>query len=385
MTRCKSASRSECAVTFTYLSLTKCKVEFYFSDSNLPSDKFLFSLVGGHENKAVPIQTIHNFKRMRHFQPFSAVVDALRESSTLNVVEVEKQETKEEATDKKDQDDTDSSTKQLCVQRKHPLPEGKSASSQSEVAKVFETAAMARSIYAKGFGVEQPTTQFDLEAFFSTYGPTNAVRLRRAGDKTFKGSVFVEFADEETARTFLEAEPKPTYHGRNLVLKSKKQYCDEKVDEINRGQIRGQSPKASSKEKERDWRERREEDRKKGFPPVNGKDHSGKKSHEKEEGISRKRGHKDLEGGDEENGAVKKVDTEGHASADKDDENIADAPAEVPKTEEEGVSRKRSNEDMDAGDEGERAAKKVDSKEVVSAVEAGTNAVDENPEAEATS
>ena len=231
-------------------------MEFYFSDSNLAQDRFLFNKVGGPTNNSVPIATIHSFKRMRHFQPLSAVVAALKDSATLDVVD----------------DDT-------ALRRKVALAaptEG--AQTQAAVEKVYEDAAMARTVYAKGFGAERATTQFDIEAWFARYGPTNQVRLRRLGDRTFKGSVFVEFDAESTAKKFLEADPTPKFEGRELVVKSKKQYCDEKVADINAGKLRPNDKRArggkhgggKGKGDDRDWRERRDEDRKGGFQNKSG-------------------------------------------------------------------------------------------------------------------
>lgn len=61
------------------------QVEFYFSDSNLAIDNFLLKHVDGSNNIPVPIKLIHNFTRMRRFQPYSAVVAALRDSKVLDV------------------------------------------------------------------------------------------------------------------------------------------------------------------------------------------------------------------------------------------------------------------------------------------------------------
>ena len=253
------------------------QVEFYFSDSNLLTDKFLFTKVEGHENMPVPISTIHSFKRMRHFQPLSAVVAALKESTVLNVVE----------------DDT-------AIQRKTPLPEGLVGKPMVEIQKVHEDKSMARSIYAKGFGEEQPSTQFDVEAFFARHGSTNSVRLRRTYLGTFKGSVFVEFDSEETQNAFLALNPKPQWQGKDLQIKSKKQYCDEKVDDIAAGLVRpnendgpyhkggpewagrGRDRRGEKGDRrdrddkdDRDWRVRREEDSKSGFKDRHGGKHKG--------------------------------------------------------------------------------------------------------------
>lgn len=232
------------------------QVEFYFSDSNLPTDKFLLSKVGGSTNNAVPLELLHTFKRMRRFQPFSAIVEALKSSESLDLIE----------------NDT-------CIRRKTPLPESVTSQHDPSVAKVFEDKAMSRSVYAKGFGKEEPSTQFDIEAFFAPYGPTNAIRLRRAADKAFKGSVFVEFESEEKQKAFLDLDPKPQWKGQDLLIKSKKQYCDEKVAEIEAGRVRSNRPRGGGHRgrgrgrggggggggDRRDWRQRRAEDQKKGF------------------------------------------------------------------------------------------------------------------------
>ena len=159
---------------------------------------------------------------------------------------------------------------------------------------------MARSVYAKGFGEEQPSSQFDIEAFFAQHGSTNSVRLRRTFDGTFKGSVFVEFDSEETQKAFLALDPKPKWQGNNLQTKSKKQYCDDKVDDIAAGLVRPNEENSShhkgdrdggrdrrgenggrrdrdgrDDKDDRDWRVRREEDRKSGFKDRNGGKHKG--------------------------------------------------------------------------------------------------------------
>ena len=172
-------------------------------------DKFLLSKVGGSANRPVPVSLVHSFKRMRRFQPPSAVVEALKSSETLQV--------------------TDNGT---AVVRKVPLPDSVTDSNTPSMAKVFQDKAMGRSIYAKGFGPEEASTQFDIEAFFASLAPTNAIRLRRDHDKIFKGSVFVEFDSEETQKKFLASDPKPKWKGKDLLIKSKKDYCEEKSREI---------------------------------------------------------------------------------------------------------------------------------------------------------
>lgn len=218
-------------------------------------DKFLLSQVGGSKNLAVDLKIIHSFKRMRHFQPFSAIVSALKESTFLEL--------------------TDDDTK---VKRKEALPEIVDPEKiDPDSIKVFEDRALPRSVYVKGFGEEDSKTQLDIEDFFAPYGPYNAIRLRRAHDKVFKGSVFVEFDSEETQKKFLDLDPKPKYNGKDLQIMSKRAYCDKKVEDIKSGKIKGngrdhhrgrggyQNKRKRDDEDDRDWRERREDDRKNGL------------------------------------------------------------------------------------------------------------------------
>ena len=124
----------------------------------------------------------------------------------------------------------------------------------------------------KGFGQETPTTQFDIEAFFASYGPTNAIRLRRDPWGTFKTSVFVEFADDATQEAFMALEPKPTWKGKELMWKSKKAYVEDKAADMAAGRIK--PPPSYGNKRGRadqdDWKKRREEDQKRGFKEDGG-------------------------------------------------------------------------------------------------------------------
>ncbi|OHX00386.1 RNA-binding la domain protein [Colletotrichum incanum] len=227
------------------------QVEFYLSDSNLPHDKYLWELTGGFENKPIPLKTITNFKRMRRFQPYSAVVAALKESTQVNIAGEEGEET---------------------IQRKQAYTPGSDKYN-------------ARCVYVKGFGDEEPSTQFDLEAFFTQFGPINAVRLRRTNEKLFKGSVFVEFPDEEAAQKFVALDPKPKWKDHDLKIMPKIDYVREKSALINAGKLepntsrrffegkegndrggrgRGRGGRGGNFGKD-DWKQRRDHDQKNGF------------------------------------------------------------------------------------------------------------------------
>lgn len=156
----------------------------------------------------MPISLLHGFKRMRRFQPFSAVVAALKESETLDVIEGDELRRK--------------------VAWKKPDTEGNELTDPT----------IPSSIYAKGFGDEEAATQFDVENFFAPYGPINSVRLRRKmPSREFKGSVFVEFETVEGQREFLELEDKPKWKGGELQFMSKREYCEGKLKDIEAGKI----------------------------------------------------------------------------------------------------------------------------------------------------
>jgi lupus La protein len=181
------------------------KVEFYLGDANLPTDTFLWNETGGATNNPVTIKKIHAFNRMKRFPDFDVVVAALKESKFLDVVEHKGEE---------------------CVKRKVAYDPDTPRSK-----------ADGRSVYVKGFGDEEPSSQFDIENFFLTYGATRQVRLRRTEEKLFKGSVFVEWEDDETQQKFLALDPKPEWRGNPLKIMPKKAYMAEKEDEIKDGKM----------------------------------------------------------------------------------------------------------------------------------------------------
>ncbi|KAL5520353.1 hypothetical protein ACEPAG_9577 [Sanghuangporus baumii] len=173
------------------------QIEFYFSDSNLPYDRFMWTLHTANAEHWVPIKQVASFKRMREFQQFGHdwLVSALRTSLELEVDEAA-----------------------VNVRRRTEVKEPKGQ--------------WERSIYAKGFGSEYPGLQKDLEKYFNAYGRVNAVRMRRKYEtKEFKGSVFAEFADLSTVERFLNLDPKPKWKDTELLTMSKEAYCDMKIKE----------------------------------------------------------------------------------------------------------------------------------------------------------
>ena len=190
---------------------------------------------------------------MRRFQPLSAIVDAIKTKSTmLNIV------------------DDDS-----AIQRKEPLPDEYADGDFNRIPSVYEDKSMAKSVYAKGFGEENRDTQLAIEEFFKPYGPVTAVRLRRAYDKVFKGSVFVEFDTEDRQKAFLALETKPKWSDdQELKIMSKKGYCDMKRDEMQKD--KEENPDKYVQIANGDWKLRREHDQKNGFPDRRGRGRGGR-------------------------------------------------------------------------------------------------------------
>lgn len=160
---------------------------------------------------------------MRRFKPYSAIVEALRDSEDLVVV-----------------DDGDfSGTGNEAVKRKEPIAVPKREKddkyppdAEELYERLFKSSVnnLDASIYVKGFGEEEQAGQIALEQFFKPYGSV-MVRKRRADDKSWKGSIFVEFESEESQQQFLALDPKPKYNGNELTVMSKKEYSEMKCKE----------------------------------------------------------------------------------------------------------------------------------------------------------
>ncbi|KAF1838957.1 hypothetical protein BDW02DRAFT_564559 [Decorospora gaudefroyi] len=202
----------------------RAQMEFYFSAQNLATDKHMFEVLEGPKNKPVPIHHICTFKRMRRFKPYSAVVAALRDSEDLVVVD----------------DGEYNKPGSEAIKRKEPLvvpsndgDEQKSPTTEELFYRLKNGSSnnMETSVYVKGFGKEEDAGQIALEKFFRPYGAV-MVRKRRADDNAWKGSVFVEFDNEESQKQFLALDPTPQFNGNELVTMGKKEYilmkCKEK-------------------------------------------------------------------------------------------------------------------------------------------------------------
>lgn len=148
------------------ISRIRRQVEYYFSDSNLPRDRFLLAKMDENEGSWVDIEVLLTFNKMKAIgASVDEVVVALDSS---DFIEVNKSERR--------------------LRRTTPVPDSQEWH--------------GRSLYAKGWIATDPEPSIQaVETLFAPYGKVTSVRIRRWGDESgsrhFKGSVFVEFENAE--------------------------------------------------------------------------------------------------------------------------------------------------------------------------------------------
>ena len=149
------------------------QVEFYFSDANLPRDRFLQEEIKKNDEGWISLSVIASFKRMQNLSTDLEVIAAAVETSSLLEVSEDK----------------------LFIRRKDALPE-------------HSIDNMKTSLMIRGFPADCTLEQ--LEEFFAGIVSNgsdgiSAIRLRRhPKTKAFKGSVFLHLNSEEEALRIAE-------------------------------------------------------------------------------------------------------------------------------------------------------------------------------------
>ncbi|KNC53125.1 sjogren syndrome antigen B [Thecamonas trahens ATCC 50062] len=166
------------------------QIEFYFSDSNLPRDKYLLNLTAQNSDGFVPLEELAKFKRVQQMGlDNEALAAALGESDALVVSDDGKN-----------------------VRRAQPLP--------------AKLDIDERSIYAKGFVRDgEVTTIESITELFAEHGKVLSVRLRRTPQThLFKGSAFVEFATVDEAKAIIAKEIRAAPELEPLAMEMKLDY-----------------------------------------------------------------------------------------------------------------------------------------------------------------
>ncbi|CCF59343.1 hypothetical protein KAFR_0G03110 [Kazachstania africana CBS 2517] len=181
-------------IEFTPETRREClkQVEFYFSEFNLPYDKFLRSIVNKN-NGWVPISTIVTFNRMKKYRPVETVVEVLKESKILMVSE-----------------DGEN------VKRREALVIDKDLQN-------------LKKIIVMGFPTDKENMQEILEKWFDdvSSGSITQVRLRRERGKKFNGDVIIDFKSVEDCNAFYDKYPEAdplTFEEKKLSLVKKKDF-----------------------------------------------------------------------------------------------------------------------------------------------------------------
>ncbi|GAB0087292.1 LA [Sergentomyia squamirostris] len=185
------------------------QVEYYFGDTNMVRDKFLQEQIAKDAEGWVTLTCLLTFKRLAALSTDPEVVCKALDKSTEMLVEVSKDRTK--------------------VRRhpENPLPE-----QNEETRKEIQS----RTVYAKGFPVEDTTIE-DLLQYFQPFEKVVNIQMRKRPDKkdgvtvyVFKGSCFITFATREQAKEFVDKE-KVEYKGTDLLRMFKGDYLEKSKQE----------------------------------------------------------------------------------------------------------------------------------------------------------
>ncbi|KAM4697877.1 lupus La protein [Rhinophrynus dorsalis] len=176
------------------------QIEYYFGDHNLPRDKFLKEQITL-DDGWVSLETMIKFNRLNRLtKDFNTICEALKKSKT-GLLELNEEKHKIRRSPDK------------------PLP---------EVNDEYKNLLKSRSVYIKGF--ETSTTLDEIKEWLEGKGTVENIQMRRTLQKTFKGSIFIVFDSDETAKKFLENK-NLKYKDNDMIILSKDEYFTKKNEE----------------------------------------------------------------------------------------------------------------------------------------------------------
>lgn len=183
------------------------QVEFYFSDSNLPRDKFLKKTIQESDDELVSLALICSFQRMRnHLGLKEAGPEKVPEETVAAVGEVIR-----------------NSSSTLRVSE-----DGKRVGRVNKLSKPEEVLEQVDSRTIAAAPLSYDVKLEDVERFFNQHVKVNSVRLPRhvAGNKALCGSALIEFSSEEEANAVSKLNL--VYDGADLEMKPKKDFDAER-------------------------------------------------------------------------------------------------------------------------------------------------------------
>jgi lupus La protein len=212
------------------------QIEYYFGDSNFRKDKFLLAESKKDEQGYVALAQICAFNKMKTLGATEVeVVAKAVENSTI--VQLSEDRTK--------------------VKRRNPLPETDDSEN--------------RTVYAKGFSAA--TTLEKLQEFWATHGTVLNITMRKNFDRSFKGSVLIEFALQEQADAVLQKKAEIKFEDTVLTIQPKKEWDAEKSEyQKNQKKAKSDSKRKTAEDhvkQQQGTREKYIEDLKAREVPVN--------------------------------------------------------------------------------------------------------------------